>query len=158
MTSTPQPRRCSGTAPLLTLGAVAGLLVWAYWPALTALAGKWSTDPQYSHGFLVIPFALFLLWTWRHELPAPLPVPSAWGVALLALGAVLRLAGARFYFEWFEYVSLLPSLAGLVLLLGGWPLLRWAWPALAFLLFMFPLPYRLEHALTGTLQRTAASS
>src|SRR5262249_42301637 len=115
-------------------------------------------EPQYSHGYLVVPFALVLLWTRRQSLPAPLPGRSAWGVALLALGTVLRLAGARFYFEGIEHVSLLPGLARLGLLLGGQPLVRWSWPALAFLLFMIPLPYRLEHALTGTLQRTATSS
>jgi exosortase len=42
--------------------------------------------------------------------------------------------------------SLLPCLAGLCLLLGGWPALRWAGPSIAFLFFMIPLPYSIETA------------
>ena len=44
-------------------------------------------------------------------------------------GAALRLAGAYFYLPWLDTVSLLPCLLGIGLLLGGWPLLRWSWPA-----------------------------
>src|SRR5262249_49984724 len=76
--STSEPRRCSGAAPLLALGVVAGLLLWAYWPSLTVLVGRWSAEPQYSHGYLVVPFALVLLWTRRQSLPSPLPGRSAW--------------------------------------------------------------------------------
>ncbi len=51
--------------------------------------------------------------------------------------------------------SILPMAVGAVLMLGGWEALRWAWPSVAFLAFMLPLPYRLEMALAGPLQRTA---
>src|SRR5262249_4455150 len=133
-----------GAAPLsLNLALMLAGLGWAYWPTLVGLAQKWTSDPQYSHGFLVAPFAVFLLWTRRGQLPCAsgadttgLARPSAWGLVLLVAGAFLRLGGAWFYFEWFEHVSLLVCLVGIVLLMGGGPLLRWAWPALAFLLFM----------------------
>jgi exosortase len=46
-------------------------------------------------------------------------------------------------------------LAGVAVLAGGWPALRWSWPALVFLVFMVPLPYRVEHALGAPLQRVA---
>jgi exosortase len=142
--------------PLLLPGAVAAALTWAYWPALAAMARKWADDPQYSHGFLVGPFVLFLLWTRRRQLPPRPWPPSPWGLALLAGGAALRLAGAFVYIDWVEAVSLLPSLAGLVLLTAGWPGLRWSWPGIAFLLFMIPLPSRVEASLAEPLQRLAA--
>ncbi len=146
-----------GIAPArLLAAAVAAALLWAYWPVLEAMTRKWVNDPQYSHGFLVPPFVAFLLWTRRHRLPAAWPAPSAWGVALLAAGAALRLAGAFWYYDWPEAVSLLPCLGGLALLAGGGPALRGAWPGIAFLLFMVPLPYRLESALAGPLQEVAA--
>jgi len=40
-------------------------------------------------------------------------------------------------------------------LLGGQAGLRWAWPSIAFLIFMVPLPYRVEVALGSPLQRLA---
>src|SRR5262249_50297625 len=54
-----------------------------------------------------------------------------------------------------DSLSLLPSLVGLCVLLGGWPALRWTWPAIAFLSFMLPLPYVVEGAMAQPLQRLA---
>jgi len=42
---------------------------------------------------------------------------------------------------------LLAYLAGVIMVLGGWPALRWSWPSIMFLAFMIPLSWRLENAL-----------
>lgn len=135
--------------PVLVLVALGGALVWAYWAALVAMAGKWSSDPQYSHGFLVPAFSVALLWLRRPLLAGAVFRPSWWCVPLLAVGLGMRLPAERLNYavEFFEGVSLLLTLAGLCLLLGGWPVLKWAWPAVGFLLFMFPLPFNVERAL-----------
>ena len=70
----------------------------------------------------------------------------------------LRLAGAMLFLPWLDAISLLPALAALAVLLGGWAALRWSWPAIAFLAFMPPLPYRLQLALGGPLQRIATQA
>ncbi|MEX2561277.1 MAG: exosortase/archaeosortase family protein, partial [Pirellulales bacterium] len=44
---------------------------------------------------------------------------------------------------------------GVCWLLGGWRLFRWALPAVAFLAFMIPLPYRTEQFLSLPLQSVA---
>lgn len=135
------------------LGAIALTLtlLWACWPVLRALAERWTDDPRYAHGYLVPIFSAVLLWLRRDRLP--IGVPNWWGLPLLAAGLALQLGGAYFFYEWFEAVALMPELAGLALLLGGWAALRWSWPAIAFLIFMVPLPYRLEGALSYPLQR-----
>jgi exosortase len=132
-----------------------GALSWAYWPVLAEIVRKWQADPQYSHGYLVPAFSLYLLWWRRGHLAGARSGPDWWGAGLLAVGLALRLAGAYCYFAWFEAASLLPLLAGAALLLGGWPALRWAWPAVGFLVFMVPLPYRVETGLAAPLQRVA---
>lgn len=139
---------------LLALGLV-GLCLWAYWPDLTAMARRWLRDPQYSHGYLVPAFAVALLWLRREHLQNVSWQPSWWGVALLLAGGALRAAGTYLYLDWADAASLVPCLAGVVVLLGGWPALRWAWPALTFLLFMIPLPYRVETSLSGPLRELA---
>jgi exosortase len=63
--------------------------------------------------------------------------------------------GAYAYISWFEATSLLVTLAGLCCLWGGWACLRWTWPAILFLIFMVPLPFRVETALGTPLQRMA---
>ncbi len=133
------------------------VVLWAYWPALATMARKWARDPQYSHGYLVPLFALALLWSRRHQLAAA-PRPSAWGAALLATAAALRAAAAYLYFDWLDGVSLLPCLAGVCLLAGGRQALRWAWPSIAFLVFMVPLPGQVEARLGFPLQALATRS
>ena len=44
-----------------------GVAIWAYWPTLIEMAWRWGHDPQYSHGYLVPAFALYLLWAQRVE-------------------------------------------------------------------------------------------
>jgi len=119
------------------------------------MAGRWSGDAQYSHGFLVPVFALGVLWLRRAQLSATDLAPNWWGLGLLLVGIGLRLSSAWYFAEWFESLSLLPCLAGICVLLGGWPALRWAWPAIAFLFFMIPLPYSVETALAFPLRRLA---
>jgi exosortase len=139
-------------ALLAVLGAS---LAWAYWPTLARMAHTWSTDPRYSHGYLVPLFAGFLLWLRRDRLATIPTRPSWWGLALVAAGGVLHFAGAYIYVDWLDAISLLPCLAGVCVLLAGWRCWRWAAPAVAFLAFMVPLPYRLEIALSLPLQRLA---
>lgn len=129
---------------LIALVAVGGAVVWAYWPTLTRLAAKWGSDPQYSHGYLVPFFAMGLLWMRRSEFDARKLEANWWGLLLLLFGVGLRLAGGYFYFDWFDAISLMPVIAGVCLLMGGSAFLIWTLPAIAFLFFMIPLPYRLE--------------
>src|SRR5262249_5963463 len=135
-------------------------LIWAYWTTLGELARTWRADPQYSHGFLVPLIALVVLWQKRAELFAVAPQPSWYGVPLLLLAAAMHLVGTYFYSPWLASVSLLAGIAGACWALGGWRTLGQVWPAIAFLLFMIPLPGRLDTALAQPLQRisTVAST
>jgi exosortase len=140
--------------PYVALGASLVALIWAHWSSLVDVAGCWAHDPQYSHGYLVPLFSLALLWL-RREMRPRLFQPSWWGAVVIGAGIGLRLFGTYFYFIWLEQISLLPILAGLCLLAGGWQAFRWSWPAIAFLGFMIPLPYWLSVKLTGPLQQLA---
>jgi exosortase len=130
-------------------------VLWAYWTTLAEMAERWFDDPQYSHGYLVPLFSIYLLWSRRAIVKDGFVSSSWWGVVVLALGLALRFAGVYFFYGFFDAISLLLCLAGLVLVLGGRQAFRWSWPAILFLGFMVPLPYRLQTALSGTLQRIA---
>jgi exosortase len=91
---------------------------------------------------------------WTKEIAAGAR-PSAWGFAFIAMGAVTQLAGGFYRINSVEGLAFLPYLGGIVLLLGGWPMLRCAWPAIAFLVFMIPLPWRFEEVLGEPLQYLA---
>jgi exosortase len=146
-------RPTSLDAILLPVAAL--VLCWVYWPTLAELAGRWGHDSRYSHGYLVPLFSLYLLWARRGQLGTETLRPSGWGLLLIGLGLTTRLAGTFFFYTWLSAASLLPCLAGLFVLWGGGRALRWSWPAVAFLVFMLPLPYQVEVALAHPLQRVA---
>jgi exosortase len=133
-------------------------VLWAYWTTLRDAAERWSIDPQYSHGYLVPAFTALLLWLRRNLLVQAAVQSNRWGWPLLVGALALRLGGTYFHFEWFDAASLLPCLAALALLLGGTGVLRWSWPAIAFLFFMIPLPYRAAVAMAGPLQQVATQA
>jgi exosortase len=125
---------------------------WAYGPTLLRLLAKWSNDPHYSHGFLVPLFSAYLLYARRKMAGNATRSGNLGALVFIAVGATLKICGALFYVDWLDAVSLLPTLCGIAVLLGGWPALRWSWPAIGFLFFMIPLPFRIERSLGWPLQ------
>jgi exosortase len=143
--------------PLASVGVVLVVLLWSYWTTLTAMADRWSRDPQYSHGFLVPVFASVVLLFRKDRLKKASWEPSLLGLPILLLGVVIRLYAIRRDIGPLDAFSLVPTLFGLVLFVGGKTVLRWSWPALAFLGFMVPLPYFLEVALAHPLRGLATA-
>jgi exosortase len=144
-------RIATAPRPLLAAGLVlTAALLWAIAPTLFDLVHKWQVDSRYSHGYLVPLFSGYLLWA-RRSLAAR-NGPSWWGVPVIALGVALCLVGRYLHFFWLNQVAILPLVAGAVLTVGGTRALRWAWPAVAYLAFMIPLPYRLQVSLAMPLQ------
>jgi exosortase len=144
--------------PWVVLLAALGVTVWAYWATLGDIADRWVNDPQYSHGFLVPVFAGYLLWRRRAGLRATDTRPQWWGLAVVLSGVGLRISSHVFYQPWLDATSLLVVLAGLCAAVGGRRLLTWAAPAVLFLGFMIPLPYRAQTFLGGTLQSVATQA
>src|SRR5205085_1952718 len=124
------------------------------WPTLGTMAERWTNEPQYSHGFLVPLFALAVLLVRR---PQRLPAWQAswWGAPVMAGALVLRWLAAEMDNQPLDGMALLAMLTGVVLLVGGPAVLKWTWPAIAFLAFMLPLPFAVEISLSHPLQRLA---
>lgn len=135
------------------LGVVA--LSWAYWSTLEDMVRRWTQDPTYSHGYLVPIFAALLLYMRRGMLIPERCRPSWWGVLIVLAGTAVRVGSAYWSIYSPDRYSLVIVLLGVCVAFGGWHALRWAWPGIAFLVFMIPLPAGLDRALAGPLQRVA---
>jgi exosortase len=147
-------------SPSILLPAVglSVLCLWSYGPTITTLVQRWSNDPQYSHGYLVPIFALIML-AMRSTQRAAVVWRYSWlGIPFLVAACLLRFMADYLYFDWLDAFSLLLCIAGLFALLGGRAALRWSWSAIAFLLFMVPLPFRLERALAYPLRSVATQA
>jgi exosortase A len=142
-------------AGLLALAvALAGL----YWNVIPHLVEQWKDEEDYTHGFLILPLALYFVWEGRERLRALVPKPSLLGAGLLAVGLLTLLVGSIGAELFLQRFSLLLVLAGLVWLMLGTAFLRELVFPLAFLIFMIPLPAIVMNAIAFPLQLFAAQS
>lgn len=128
------------TPQIVAAVAVAASFVALFFDVGRTLVSDWSTDDNYSHGFLVVPVALYLAWERREALRAAPFRPSALGLVVVA-GSLLVLAAGTLGAELFlTRVAIVGVLVGLVLFAFGWAHLRLLAFPLAFLVLMIPLP------------------
>jgi exosortase len=150
------PPRTEDRLPPWQAGVLATLLLWTYGPTLAHLAVQWWSDPNFSHGFFVPLFSVFVIWQERSRF-VPLRVqPSWWGLALVAAGLgtlILGQLGAEIFLA---RVSLLIVLAGLIVLFLGWKFFRALLFPWAFLFLMIPIPAIVFNQITFPLQILAS--
>ena len=145
------PRR----ATLATLAMVLVAFVVLYRHVIVQLVGNWGGE-DFSHGYLIVPLALYFVWDRRAQLSALSPRPSNLGLVAIVASVgllVLSVLGAAVFLA---RLSMLGVLAGLVLYLYGWRHLRlFAFP-IAFLVLMIPIPTILFNRITFPLQLFAS--
>lgn len=153
----PSVERAPSAKPAWTaigLALLSASFAWAYFPTLADLAHSWNVEPDYSHGYFVVPVALGLLWVRRAHRPELRPaVPM--GLVLIFLALAMHLYGTVYYINALCGWSIAVWWGGVCWLLGGRRFLAWSLPALGFLVFMVPLPYRFETSLRIPLQAVA---
>ncbi len=118
-------------AALLALALVAALIA-LFWPSFLSMVEIWERSETYTHGFLVIPISLWLIWGRRHEVMSLQPVPDRRALVLLALagfGWLMADAGG---------VRVVEQLALITILIAAvWAVLGWA----VFMALFFPLMF-----------------
>lgn len=148
--------------PLVALQIVvlAAVLGFHYRHVLERLVSLWQSKGDWSHGFIIPLFSLYYLYLRRDRMPLGLP-----GSSLLSriAGAMIVLAAFALYVrssmvqqEYPKAISLVLTVVGVALMTAGWPMTRWAWFAIGFLLFAVPVPDRLYEQLTMPLREVAA--
>ncbi len=143
----------SGVAKLLVLAA---LFSWLYWAHFVRLFNYWQR-PDWSHGFLIPLFCLYLVHMKRRELLLGEHRGSLWGLGLMLLSAFMYAACIIYQIGYPQPLSIVSMIAGLVLLLRGWRTLWLTAFPIGFLVMAMPPPERLYRALTHPLQQGAAA-
>jgi exosortase len=131
---------------------------WSYWPQITDLWKIWQRSDEYSSGLLVPFVAVYILWSKRRDIAQCRLKPSIWGLFAFVAAQAFRLFGLFFMYASAERISIVLSLAGMVLFLFGWQLFRKVFTTLVFLGLMLPLPRSIHGAVMLPLQSWATSS
>jgi len=137
---------------------LACILVYLYGSIFARLASQWSHDANFSHGFFVPAFALYVLWDRRETLGHVDRQPAWTGLWLLLSGLLCLIVGALGAELYLSRVSIVPVLGGLAALFLGWGFLRAAAFPWLFLLLMIPPPALVFNQITFPLQIFASEA
>lgn len=137
---------------------VVGLaFVAVFYNVLLDLGHKWYTSADWSHGWLIPLFSVYLVYLcWERVRRAPLR--QTW-VGLILM--VVALVGYQYFLlvlpmGYPRSVMMLLCLAGVVIFLCGLPIMRLVWVPWLYLFFAVPLPRGVYYRLTDPLRRIAA--
>ncbi len=135
---------------------ISALLLWLYHTIFSRLVLQWLHDPNFSHGFFVPIFSLFVLWERRSKI-ASLPQQPAWsGLLVLTFGLCVLATGVLGAELFLSRTSFLLVITGLAALFLGWGHVRAALFPLLFLLLMIPIPSIVFNSITSPLQTLAS--
>ena len=140
-----------GVSALLLVG-----LALVYWQVFSKLIYDWGHDDNYSHGFLIIPIALYFVWERRERLLSLEVRPTWFGLVVFTGGILVLLAGLLGAELFLSRISLIGVLGGMILFLFGWAHLRALVFPLSFLLLMIPLPAIIFNQIAFPLQLLAS--
>lgn len=141
--------------PLLILTTCVSFVV-LYAAVFARLIQDWTHDDNYSHGFLIIPLALYFVWERRARLAAMTPAPAMVGLAAVALGLAMLLAGLLGAELFLPRASIIVVAAGAVVFLFGWRIFGVLAFPLMFLLLMIPIPAIIFNQIAFPLQLLAS--
>jgi exosortase len=135
------------------LGIAAGFL---YWPVWQKLVVQWWTDPDASHGLVVVPLAAVFVWMRRDEILRTPRKPSLIGLGAVVAAMGLLVIGTLGAELFLTRVSFLLFLTGSAVYLFGWQHVRILAFPLVLLLLSIPIPAILVTHVTLPLQFAAS--
>lgn len=145
------------TPVLLTVLVTGVLYVLANYWQFPLLVGSWMHDPNWSHGFLIPLFSIYLLYSRREELLVTPRRTCLWGLVVMVLAILLQIVA---YYPiqntWFSQLGMIFLLFGLVLYLAGPKIMRLTWLPILYLILAVPIPKRLYEKVALPLQELAA--
>jgi exosortase A len=137
--------------PALILGAIILIL------GRTAadVVNTWYTSNAYSHGFLILPICLYLVWRKRSDLANIRVHPDLRGLGPVVLAALAWLLGHLLGAPLLEELSLVACIQSVIFTMLGWPMTRALVFPLAYLYFAIPFGQAIEPQLQANTAKLA---
>ncbi len=111
-----------------------------YFHVIADLVSDWTSDPNFSHGFMVPLVSLYMVWHKKYILETMDRQPSNSGFLILGGGMVIYIVGNLGAELFFMRLSMIIALAGIIASYFGLRVLRVLAVPLAYLLLMIPVP------------------
>lgn len=133
------------------------LFIALFWNVFNDLTYTWRHSEDWSHGWIIPFFSAYMIYL-NWDRIKRCPVEHAW----VGLPIMLFALAAHHVFLWYlpknylQQATMLVFLLGMVILLCGLPVMRFAWLPWLYLFFAVPLPKAAYFALTDPLKRLAA--
>lgn len=150
----------SGSGGLTFWFSVTGALVLLaviYAQPVREMVRNWGlVDSYYSHGYLIVPICLYLVWLKRDDLARVPRDSSPLGYLFIIGSSAFLLLGSFLGFLVFQQLSIVPMLAGISLVFLGKKQTKVLWFPIVFLLFMIPMPGSVTQSIVFDLKMLAA--
>lgn len=135
--------------PALTALALVMAVFALFWQTSGSMVAIWIRSATFTHGFLIFPISIFLIWQKRKALLQCVPAPNWWGIpVIIALGLVWLVAhyASVLVIEQLAMMAFVPVVVWTVL---GWQVTRTILFPLGFLFFAVPMgeeliPYMMD--------------
>jgi exosortase len=116
------------------------LLVAIYGPMLQETSHYWFQNDNFAHGMFIVPLSVGLLWLQRSQIAAATTAPTARGLLWLAIGLLIGVFSYLMRVKFIGIWTVIPTLAGTILVLHGPELWEIARFPICFLFWAGPLP------------------
>ncbi len=138
---------------------VAVLFCLIYWRVFRYLYYGWTEqNSYYTHGFIVPFISLYFAYKQSEAIRTAKVAPSSLGYPLIIGASITLLLGDFLGFTVFSQLSLIPMLAGLIIILWGKKQAQILWFPLIFLFFMIPIPSSLTQSIALHVKLLATAS
>ena len=128
----------------------------AFGGVIVKLVTDWAFDDNYSHGFFIVPLAVYFAWERRSQLAAAAWRPSYIGLLVVVTSLAVLVAGTLGAELFLTRIAIVGTLTGAVLYVLGREHVRILAFPLVFLLLMIPIPAIIFNQIALPLQLVAS--
>ncbi len=141
-----------GKSNIISIGLIAGCFLLIFYPEITGLIKAWSRSDEYSHGFLIFPISLYIIWS-KKEVLSKIPIQgSSSAIVFILIPLLLYIVAKYANILTLAPIAMVFLLFGIIIFLFGYQMFKELLFPLFFLFLMIPIPSQIYSALTIPLQ------
>ncbi|MDD2944098.1 MAG: exosortase [bacterium] len=137
-----------GLQKFLLWAVFSSAFIVAYLPVLSGLIHSWANSDDNSHGFAIVPIAIYILWQKRETLLNQAFKGEWSGFVVAAIAVVIYLISLKGEIQTLGSFSMIIFVWGTVVFLFGFSIFKTSLFPLTILFFMIPVPAQIVAAFT----------